>query len=208
MRRESAECTDDGYDGDEGCICDTISKFYDDADVQHAVDRVKTTICVHQSLLCYYFDGPFSDGKDECNNRYNRTGPVQPVKIEIRYVCSLAMPWTESEGVTRDVTLDKVCHETTCFLNGCGDIFSAYFRKKLLPCLSALAVISGVFYVFGMAISFTFTCKIWSTDQQELSEKAKRKIKERTTAVRNKFGSFRETSTRRTDYEEMPLNAN
>jgi hypothetical protein len=136
------------------------------------------------------------------------TGIIEQVKIDISYVCSLAMPWTESEGVTRDVPLDKVCHETTCFLNGCGDIFSAYFRKKLLPCLSALAIISGVFYVFGIAISITLTCKIWSIDQQELSAKAKRKIKERTTAVRNNFGSFRETSTRRTDCEEMPLNAN
>ena len=74
LRRESAECTDDGYDGDEGCICDTISQLYDDADVQLAVDRVKTTICVHQSSLCYYFDGPFDDGKDRCDNRYNSDG--------------------------------------------------------------------------------------------------------------------------------------
>ena len=66
---EVAECTDDGYDGDEGCICNTLSHF-DDVDVKLAVDVVKTTVCVHQTSLCYYSNGPFDNGTDECNNRY------------------------------------------------------------------------------------------------------------------------------------------
>ena len=64
-----AECTDDGYDGDEGCICNTLSHF-DDVDVKLAVDVVKTTVCVHQSSLCYYSNGPSDNGIDECNSKY------------------------------------------------------------------------------------------------------------------------------------------
>jgi len=118
------------------------------------------------------------------------------------------MPWHFTLNVTRNVKLENVCHEKTCFLNGCGDIFSAFFRKKLIGWLFALGVASGVFYLGGMAISINLTYKIWSIDQQYLTTKAKEKINARKVIFRNKLGSSRGASVRRTDGEEMPLNAN
>jgi len=53
---ETDDCTDDGeYDGDESCICNTISNFHDEK-VMYAIDVVKSTVCVHQTSLCFYVD--------------------------------------------------------------------------------------------------------------------------------------------------------
>ena len=113
------------------------------------------------------------------------------------------MPWVESENGTKKITLDEVCHKETCFLNGCGDIFSAYFRKTLLPLFTALAVASGVFFVVGMIISIRLTYKIWSTDKNVLY--AKEKIKSRLKSFR---ATIKGTNGEETIGEVIPLNAN
>ena len=99
-------CTED-YDGDEACICETIENFENDAG--RGFLNLKDFNCVHDTTLCYYSQSIECETADE--------------KYE---------PWRQTSN-NRTVTIDEVCGDNTCFVNGCGDMFSDDFWQYGAP---------------------------------------------------------------------------
>merc|ERR1712176_877798 len=113
---EQAFCTQD-YDGDEACICETIKNFENDAG--RGFLNLGESFCVYDTPLCYY------SNLEECTHELKNDRTHEP--------------WRETNS-TRHITVNEVCGENTCFVNGCGDMSSDDFWQYGAP--SILVVVS------------------------------------------------------------------
>ncbi|CBY13042.1 unnamed protein product [Oikopleura dioica] len=178
---------DEAYDGDEACICDTVENFENDAG--RGFLDLKYLNCVHDSTFCYYSQSSECETGDE-NIRYE--------------------PWRETNS-PQNITVGDVCSENTCFVNGCGDMFSDDFWQYGAPSILACVAVSIIFFIFGIYKTCHFTILVWTEPvkkQLTTTELGRRTLTRTRSFFKADRSAERSRATESHNIERIPLNRN
>ncbi|CAG5084849.1 Oidioi.mRNA.OKI2018_I69.PAR.g10752.t1.cds [Oikopleura dioica] len=99
-------CSDEEeYDGDEACICNTVESF---GSAGNGFLDLKYLTCIHNSEVCHFSESITCASDNPEEEEYQ--------------------PW-RTTAFPQNISISEVCGAETCFINGCGDIFSDDFWK-------------------------------------------------------------------------------